>query len=199
MKKLTLGVLVASMALTTAAQANKLDGAFGSLSVSLNKADMDVTIPTYGKFNLSSDGSVIGLGLNVGYGQSFDQFYLGGDFSYKTAGGNSKMSIGGDSIKTEVENVKGFSVLPGYYIKPETLLFARLGMGDVKVTEKVTGYSSSSETADGTTIGFGVKHIFKNNFTGVFEYQQLTGDKTVEGVTYELTATSFNFGLQYNF
>lgn len=196
MKKLTLGVLAASISMVTAVQANKLDGAFGSVSLSMNSAEMDASDST-GKVNLSNDGNTIGLGFNVGYGQSFDKLYLGGDFGYKTAAGKSKLTLGGNTYTTEVTNVMGFSVLPGYYIEPETLLFARLGMNNVKV--EAGGALTGSETADATILGFGVKHVFNQDITGLFEYQQLTGDKTVNGITYDLTATSFNFGLQYNF
>lgn len=198
MKKIIFGALITSMAMTTAVQANKLDGAFVAGSISLNSAEM--TMKDSGpKFTLSNDGNNMGFGLNVGYGQSFDQFYLGADIGYKTSIGKAKLTVSPITAEIEAKNLMVVSILPGFYVQPETLLFARLGMGTVDTAFNLTGESEYKSSSDGTIIGFGAKHIINNNITGVFEYQQVTGDKTRGTTKNELTATSFNFGLQYNF
>lgn len=202
MKRIVLSTLVASMAFASSAQANKLDGFFGGVNLSLNSAELDIKIPGVGSATVSNDGQTFGFGANAGWGMSFNQFYLGADFGYKSNGGDSKISAGGASIKSEAKNLMALSILPGFYVQPETLIFGRLGKGTLDVTLKASapGVSdSATESADGMVLGFGVKHLFTNKISGVFEYQRLTGDKSVGGDKFDLTANSFNFGAQYNF
>ncbi len=140
----------------------------------------------------------VGLNLNLGYGMSFGQFNLAGELSYQPSMAEAKSyssngySTGGDSYSdsAEFKLTKGMaiSILPGYKIGDNTLVYGRLGhvrataSGSDSWSENYDGdFDSGSESystkVDGILLGVGMKHAFTPKLSAVLEYQAVNFKK----------------------
>lgn len=153
--------------------------------------------------NLYSDsdsGSVGGdkhnaaLNLSAGYAMSFGQFNLAGELSYQTSYGEATPYSGSlvegsyrDSFSEKIELANGvaISILPGYKIGKDTLVYGRLGYVRAKAKSSYSwsnnqgdsDYESDSTKVNGIQYGIGVKHAFTLKLSAVLEYQAVNFKK----------------------
>lgn len=92
------------------------------------------------------------VGVFAGYGYHFqNDFYLAGEADYiRNLGRTYKSTAGGSSF--------GVSVLPGYFVRPNTLLFSRIG------------YRHGEDGENGLAFGGGVSQYLTDNLELRLEY-----------------------------
>lgn len=164
------------------------------------------------------------LNLNAGYGMSFGQFNVAGEFSYATGLGEATpyswgySDIGGFSYnystKAELSNAWAISILPGYKLSNNTLIYGRLGYvgAKLKLSESYSdsnGFSdgySDSKSVNGILYGIGMKHAFTPQLAAVLEYQATDFKKETfadggEGFSEyaEPASNGVLLGIQYSF
>lgn len=167
---------------------------------------------TYGDNEHSAD-----FDLNVGYAMSFGNFNLAAELGYTSGYGEAELWSGyGDSESYELTRGKTFSILPGYKLGQDTLVYGRFGI--VKAEGE---YSNSWDSGDtysldfsGKIWGIGVKHAFTPNLIAVLEYQATEFDEEStysysydngSGYTYgysytdEPSSNGVKLGVQYTF
>lgn len=146
---------------------------------------------TYGDNEHSAD-----FDLNVGYAMSFGNFNLAAELGYTSGYGEAELWSGyGDSESYELTRGKTFSILPGYKLGQDTLVYGRFGI--VKAEGE---YSNSWDSGDtysldfsGKIWGIGVKHAFTPNLVAVLEYQVTEFDsETLASGGYAWSANDYN-------
>lgn len=216
---------------TTAVSADAFDGLYLGAGLAINKMSSKFSTSytdstgfvlneqeSYGgdKFDVAGN-------LAVGYGLNFGQFNLAFELSYQNSYGESKpysSTFGSfsDSIRMELTQGVALSVMPGFKVGKDTLLYGRLGYVRAKAEADYsdsTGFSDSdSEKVRGMLYGIGMKHAFTPNLSALVEYQAVnfrsetiyseTGACGV-GCTYTLSdsmkpsSSGLLLGMQYSF
>jgi len=218
----------------SAASAANFDGLYVGGGVALNKMTVGVTSKYseyyYGDtFNevesdiSGDDDHDLGFNLNVGYGMSFGRFNVAIEAAYTSSYGESKpysysWNDYSESMKAELTGGKSVSILPGFKISENTLVFGRIGYveaeGELSWTDSIDGTLKGSKDFSGTIWGIGVKHAITSNLVAVLEYQAtefdaetiLSGGDTFSADDYntwsdtaEPKSTGITLGVQYTF
>lgn len=149
----------------------------------------------------------VGFNLNVGYGVSFGSFNLAIEAAYTSSYGeaepysysaNTNWGYSyGESAKMELTGGKSISILPGFKLSDDTLVYGRLGYVEAEGEfswSDTTGWSDSvSKDFSGTIWGIGVKHAFTPNLVAVLEYQVTEFDsETLASGGYAWSANDYN-------
>ena len=113
-------------------------------------------------------------------------------------------------LQGEVKSAWSVSLLPGIMATPTTLVYGRLGAGNIgaDVWDTEPGdEDKESQNMDLMVLGLGVKHAFSDAMTLSVEYKTMTADKTFKAdgdegeQTYksDVESTGLEVGLQYHF
>jgi len=182
----------------------QFDGFYLGAGLSFFKGEAELSTPLLAsKGTRSDDGYRAGLNLNAGYGHSWGNFNLAGEFSYLGNPGKFNYTFLGTPVGVEHEGHWALSVLPGYKLNNSTMLFGRLGYAQGKSSLNIGG-TVGEEKFKGTMYGIGVKHAFNRKWSGVFEYQMLSmrskDPATFGGFTsLKPNPSGFVLGAQYSF
>lgn len=246
MKKTLIAAAVTSVLVSSSVLASSpFDGLYGGLSV----GSLDTKSETTSSFKEVGNGgsfseevtikqksdSHSAVGFLVGYGQNFNGFYLGGEFNYRSSLGDSKAEAKGNDvlftydeidfngdIKTELGQSFMLSLMPGYVLMDNVLVYARLsyGLTEAKTTatlsvpgfdgKDITEYSGTSTT---TGFGVGAEYAFTQNLSVRGEWLNLTSSsfdridsaesgsekETDKLETDKITTSGFELSLLYRF
>ncbi|SFR55473.1 Outer membrane protein beta-barrel domain-containing protein [Thiomicrospira sp. ALE5] len=124
----------------------------------------------------------------VGYGQTFDRFYFGGEFNYRNSLGDTKRSRdiadeGRFTAETQLGQSLSLSLMPGYLAMDNLLVYARFSYG---LTEAETKFGFREQdglfnqkfeySGNVTTIGFGIgaEYALTNNISVRGEWMSLS-------------------------
>jgi opacity protein-like surface antigen len=203
MKKTIIAVLAASVLATGAAQAAGFNGAYVGFDGGYS------TLKTKG-LTPELEGSNVNFGVQLGYGATISgNFYLGGevglrnsvgDFGDKTVTGVIQNIPYSDKTSIKTTTTKMFSILPGFVVSPNALIYGRLGKGnaDSETTETLNAPSinysetrKSTSNGDFTIYGIGVDYLMTSNLSVKAEANKLSAD--------DADGTSFNVGVNYRF
>lgn len=192
--------------LGTAQAGNNFEGSYAGVTLGSYSGNLDLTTASGVKLKIGEDGRDIGFGGVLGYGRNFQSFNFGVEAQYQQNLGSVKLSEPDSSISGQINDAWNISFLPGFVASPETLVYGRLGVGNIntEVTRKTsTASETDTESMDALVLGLGVKHLFTDTISGSFEYKQLSADKTIvfSGSSFksEVTSSGLEFGLQYKF
>lgn len=200
MKRTMLAALAASVFATGAAQA----AGFNGLYVGADGAHS--TLKTEGR-TPELEGSNANFGIQLGYGTTVSgNFYLGAEISLRN-------SIGDFGDKTSTEEILGvaysekisakttttdmFSILPGFVVSPNALIYARLGKGDAdaEMTYTSLDYPSDNYKSTGNLhfriYGLGLDYLMTKNLSVKAEANKISASNA--------SGTSFNVGVNYRF
>lgn len=185
---INLALVVILSATATAVSADAFDGPYVGAGLAANKMSAKLSssyTESTGFFandqeSLGGDKFDVAANLAVGYGLNLGQFNLAFELSYQNSYGESKpysYSEPGYSESLRMELTKGVavSVLPGFKVGKDTLLYGRLGYvrakGKVNFSDS-TGFSESdSAKLRGMLYGIGMKYAFTPNLSALVEYQ----------------------------
>jgi hypothetical protein len=197
MKKTLLALSLLGASLNTFAADTAFEGPY--VGASLNFVNLENDIEVLGtKLSFDNDGTNIGLGLNLGYGASFNDFYLAVEAGLSTGNGKSKSEYNGVEITVEGQQGWNISILPGYLVDNSTLIYGRLGLGSIQ--GKVSALElSDTDDIDTTVLGLGVQKSFSETLSARVELSQTSFDETINNVDYSGTATAVSFGIQSKF
>lgn len=203
MKKTILAALAASVFATGAAQAAGFDGFYVGANLTSNTAKVDVSAPNL-NFSTGEGSRQMGFGINLGYGMTFGQFYLAGEAAYAiNQGETGTANISGVNVSGKANNIKSISVLPGFVVNKDLLIYARLGKGtvDAEVTASAGNVSrTTSGDIDIITKGIGLEYSMNKNLAIRAEFSVSDGDKTFDnGEKDTVSANSLAAGIQYRF
>jgi opacity protein-like surface antigen len=208
MKKTIIAVLAASVFATGAAQAAGFDGFYVGADVTANTAKLDVSSPDPApdkNFSTGEGSRQMGFGIDLGYGKTFGQFYLAGEAVYAiNQGQTGTASISGVNVSSKARNVKSISILPGFVVNKDLLIYARLGKGTVDGETTVSFdnviLSSTRGDIDIITKGIGLEYSMNKNVAIRAEFSVSDGDKTFDnGEKETVSANSLAAGFQYRF
>lgn len=204
--------LVAAMGIAFAtigtASADKFDGFYVGGGVAFNQLTAKwgyqtatyFSQDTYGDNEHSADFDV-----NAGYAMSFGNFNLAAELGYTSGYGEAEMySSTYDFWNYELTSGKTFSILPGYKLGQDTLVYGRFGIVKAEGEESWDGGSDSIDFS-GKIWGIGVKHALTQNLVAVLEYQATEFDAETysSGSTYAYTvepsSNGVKLGVQYTF
>ena len=181
-------------------------------------------------------GSGNHLGGVFGYAKTFNRFHLGAELQYQSNLGSTDYSgsaeeyssdsgsLGvGVNVGIELKSALTVSLLPGFLVTPDTLIYGRIGRGSMETSYKY-GINYSGSSIDGedsienggsfsfsnagttdvnaTVFGFGVKHAVSETVSMSIEYKKITADKVnIDNgfVEFETEITGVEAGLQYRF
>ncbi|RMX15105.1 porin family protein [Legionella jordanis] len=175
-----------------------------------------------GTFSVVDKNHFAGTGifgsLFAGYGKAFNSIYLAAEANANLS--SVKYQLTNDEYlhstfsKTtfRIKHSEGISLLPGYLISPNTLLYGRVGYvnGQVKVRESDPTIRNFNKNRNGIRYGLGIRHSFYPNWSLMMEYSQIDY-KSIEGRVLEpfggVTKTTkitpytaqVGFGLIYHF
>lgn len=203
MKKTILAALAASVLATSAAQAAGFDGFYAGANLTSNTAKADVSVPNL-SFSTGEGSRQMGFGINLGYGMTFGQFYLAGEAAYAiNQGETGTANISGVNVSGKANNIKSISVLPGFVVNKDLLIYARLGKGtvDAEVTASAGNVSqTTSGDIDIITKGIGLEYAINKNLAVRAEFSVSDGDKTfANGEKDTISANSLAAGVLYRF
>lgn len=187
-QQISLAVVVLLSATTTTVSADAFDGPYVGAGLAVNKMSAKLSssyTESTGYFendqsSFGGDKFDVAANLAVGYGLNLGQFNLAFELSFQNSYGESKpytYSEPGFSESISMELTKGVavSVMPGFRVGKDTLLYGRLGYvrakGKVNYSDS-TGFSESgSAKLRGMLYGIGMKHAFTPNLSALLEYQ----------------------------
>lgn len=172
-KILATAILGAGIAAGTAHA--QFDGGYvgGGLSLLKGAAEVDSSGIFGSKGTRSDDSYRGGLNLNAGYGHSWGNFNLAGEFNYLSTPGKFSYTFLGTQVNVKHKGHWALSILPAYKLNNSTMVFGRVGYVEGKSSFSIPG-TSDEEKYKGTIYGIGVKHAFSRNWSGVLEYQNLS-------------------------
>lgn len=170
--------------------------------------------------SLSMANSLTGWvgGLFVGYGQYFDNFYLGGEVLGNYSGANQNVFSSGDNDgdtftqKIKAKGTWGVSILPGLKLNNNVLGFLRLGYDWTKFESTLTGTdttipatfsASNSKTIGGWDAGIGMEALAGDNWSLRTEYNHIWYNNTTAngpGISNSINISDnqFMLGLVYH-
>ncbi len=153
----------------------QFDGIYvgGGLSLLKGAAEVDSSGIFGSKGTRSDDSYRAGVNLNAGYGHSWGNFNLAGEFNYLSAPGKFSYTFLGTPINVKHKGHWALSLLPAYKLNNTTMVFGRLGFVEGKSSFSIPG-TSDEQKYKGTIYGIGVKHAFNRNWSGVLEYQNVS-------------------------
>lgn len=175
-----------------------------------------------GTFNVVDKQHFSGLGvfgsIFAGYGWTYNRFYLAGEVNANISSLQYKLTnteyINSTVSKTtfEIKNSEGVSLLPGYFLSDNTLVYARVGYanGKLKIVESDPTIKSFNKNRNGIRYGLGIKHNLTTQWALMMDYSQINYS-SVKGSTFEpiggvLKTTKITpntaqvgFGVIYNF
>lgn len=196
MKKIALATALFGM--LSVAHANGFNGFYVGADIGTTSATVDTNTTQYGTMSSNQTN----FGAKIGYGATSGSFYLGveamfrngaGDFGDKTA------TISGQPIKLSLktENTRIISLIPGYVVSPNLMVYGRLARADADVsataTNTNTGASASATAPSGSfnVFGAGVDYKMTKNVSAVVEASRAVYDGG--------DANNFNVGVNYRF
>jgi opacity protein-like surface antigen len=199
MKKIIIAALAASVFATGAAQAAGFNGAYVGFDAGYTTLKSNGLASTIGS---ELEGSNVNFGVQLGYGATISgNFYLGGEFGLRNNAGDfgSKSStIYGApvTIDTKISTAKMFSLLPGFVVSPNALIYARITRINVDTEATATAPSlnrsfSTTSSSDVNVYGLGVDYLMTSNLSVKAEANKLSADGA--------DGTSFNVGVNYRF
>ncbi len=199
MKKTILAALAASVLATGAAQAAGFNGPYVGLDAGYTTLKSEGLASTIGS---ELEDSNVNFGVQLGYGATLSgNFYLGGEFGLRNnAGdfGSKSFTIAGRAAtaKAETSTAKMFSLIPGFVISPNTLVYARIARVNVDTEATITVPSlnlsqSSTSNGDANIYGLGIDYLMNSNLSVKAEANKLAAD--------DADGTSFNVGVNYRF
>ncbi|SFX32750.1 outer membrane protein [Marinospirillum alkaliphilum] len=219
MKKQVMAVAVAGMMSWGVAGASSFDGIYAGVSLGSFSTEMSADVVFNGNNVVNEkgkSGSGSALGLLAGYGQSFDRFYVAGEFNYRSGMGDSTADVdmsGPGKFKNELGQSFSIAVLPGYLVRDDLLVYGRLSYGltesDVKIVQG--GNTVFDYGAALTTTGFGVgaSYAVSEQLLVRGEVQTLSSSnaefKTAQGTdtlavkSEKISTTGFELSLLYRF
>lgn len=203
MKKTILAALAASVLATGAAQAAGFNGLYIGADGAYSTLKSEGMTPEL-------EGSNANFGIQLGYGTTISgNFYLGaeiglrnsiGDFGDKTSTGEIYGVAYSEKISAKTTTTKMFSILPGFVVSPNALIYARLGKGnaDNEVTYTLNAPSinfseteKSTNNGDFTIYGLGLDYLMTKNLSVKAEANKISAD--------DANGTSLNVGVNYRF
>jgi len=203
MNKILLAAISASSLMIGIVQAAGFDGFYAGATITSNAAKMDMSFPN-GSFSTGEGARQMGFGINLGYGKTFGQFYLAGEAAYAINQGETGTAIiNGTTVSAKANNVKSISVLPGFVVNKDLLIYARLSKGtldgELTMSTGNTSISSSGDT-DIITKGIGLEYAVNKNLAVRAEFSVSDGDKSFDtGQKNTVYANSLAAGIQYRF
>jgi len=144
-------------------------------------------------------------GLVAGYGKLFDNIYLGGELGGYLSNSSISGSVAGASYEASIRDQIDVSVMPGYLISPETLVYARLGYAYGRMDGKVdtgAGAANAKWNSDGWVLGAGVWLALTDTVGLRADYSRtMFGKATIPGTGQDVSVTdnSVRVGLTYSF
>lgn len=197
MKKTILAALAASVLATGAAQAAGFNGVYIGADAGYTTLKSDGLESTIGS---ELEDSNVNFGVQLGYGLTSGSFYFGGeiglrnnvgDFGSKTITGPG----GSATINAKTSTAKMFSILPGFVVSPNALVYARIGRGNTDVEASASnslGQSmSSTSNGDFNIYGLGMDYMVSGNLSVKAEVNKISAD--------DANGTSLNAGVNYRF
>ncbi|SFX32791.1 outer membrane protein [Marinospirillum alkaliphilum] len=157
MKKQLMAVAVTGLMSWGVAGASSFDGAYAGVSLASFSIDSEVKLTDFSQpednaTTKSKAGSATALGLLVGYGRTFGQFYLGGEFQYRSKLGvatgkeeNHPEWSNFVKVKTELGQSYALAIIPGYLVMDNLLVYGRLTYG---LTEAESQWEGSDGGGD---------------------------------------------------
>lgn len=164
-----------------------------------------------GEFTANPKVNVPGwlLGLYLGYGQYFNNWYLGGEVFGNWNDANDSWSAtvpaGTYNSKFEANANYGLSLLPGVKVNDTTLAYLRLGWNwaNLKGVESFTGIGSfsKSNTSNGFQWGLGLETLLMANWSvrGEYNHTSFTSFTSNSGTTFNPSDNQVLVGLSYHF
>ncbi|MFT4059821.1 MAG: outer membrane beta-barrel protein [Legionella sp.] len=139
-----------------------------------------------GTFDVIDRNSFSGIGvfgtLFGGYGLTiYDNFYVAiegnGNLSSVEYKLTNKEYIHHTLSKTTftVKNSEGVSLLPGYFLSENTLVYGRIAYanGRVKIHESDPTIKSATKNSNGLRYGIGIRHNWTDRWTVMMDYSQI--------------------------
>ncbi|NPA72160.1 MAG: porin family protein [Gammaproteobacteria bacterium] len=187
-----------------------LASTFGAAQASekFNSGYVGVTAGSYsaeGKINgtkVKGDGAELGLGVVVGFHHRFagSKFVLGGEGQIQQNLGKASCvtCYNGGLASGDIKQAWNISVLPGFLVGDDSLLYARLGFGSVNYERKVGSFQATDDV-DSSTYGLGYK-AFVNEATSLsVEYKSVKASKSYGVDKIEFDTAGIEVGVQYQF
>ncbi len=119
--------------------------------------------------------------LFVGYGLTYNRFYLAAEgnanlssVKYKLT--NEEFLHNNLSVTTfRIPHSEGFSILPGFFLRPDSLLYARIAYanGRIKIRESDPTIRSNSVNRDGIRYGLGLRQNVTDRWIFMMDYSQI--------------------------
>lgn len=130
--------------------------------------------------------------LFAGYGRWWGPYYLAAEANANVS--SVKYQLTNDEYlhqhfsKTTftIKHSEGISLLPGYFLSLNTLLYGRIGYsnGRIKIVESDPTIRSANTNKGGIRYGLGIRHAFAPHLVFMMDYSQINY-KSVQGIVFE--------------
>lgn len=154
----------------------------------------------------------------AGYGWNYNRYYLAGEInanisSVKYKRTNTEVFHNHlDTTTFNITNSEGVSILPGFFLSEDTMLYGRAGYanGRIKIREGDATIKHSTHNRNGVRYGLGLRHDFAEQLTLMLDYSQITYQSIKSHVVIpeasafkntkiSPTSAQFALGIIYNF
>lgn len=135
----------------------------------------------------------LGMGIQLGYNFNISQqFNLGLEASYNKDIGE----ITGGQYRLKINDAAIISIMPGYKIDNNSLVYMKLGRGEINArATHLTTRLEVSDTEMVNVFGLGYKAFVSDNISLNLEFSRMSIDTDVDDVDVDI----ISLGMQYNF
>jgi outer membrane immunogenic protein len=187
--------LIASAALSGAAQAQNFDGPFVGAQAGWVQNKVENPTTGLGTAPIDQSKDSVFLGGYAGYDKKFGKIVLGTELGL---GIGTSDTVRSGTISVDPKRSFDWTARAGYLVTPETLVYARGGYANERVRTALTtaaGPQADSEDRDGWLLGGGVERKLTSNLSARLEYRY--ADLSDGDGTYDrhqvLTGITFRF------
>lgn len=158
--------LVGAATAPSLAQSTVFNGPYVGVFAGYDFSDTETTAPGVAQ-DLNQDGK--SFGGYLGYGQTFDRFYVGAEGEIGGNDLNGSKNVAGRITSLDANESYGLSVRGGYLVTDNALLYGRVGWQRTNF-EVNSGGLSLHDDLDGVRFGGGLEVAMTDNLLARLEY-----------------------------
>lgn len=151
---------------------------------------------------VSTDG--FAGGLFAGYGKSFDNTYIGGEFEFSVSNADTTATVNGSTASVDVKYYYAAHARLGYLLSEKAMVYAKAGISRLHWDASSNNGYSDSDAQTGGSFGAGLEHLIGDAwgvraeflYTVYGDYSETQGAEILEVDPKSLSAM---LGISYRF